>query len=225
MPSIYYQRIFIPGCYYHVYNRGANRQIIFQDDKDYKVFIDILGYYLLHPSGILQSTLNRHALNYKVTNLVNSAPSCTVLAYCLMPNHFHLMIRQEESDSTVTDLMRRISIGYAMYYNDRHHHSGTIFQGRYKNVLVTNEYQWIYLSKYIHRNPAHIHGYQSTKIAEYKYSSYSSYLGNPKLSWLDTDTILHRYSKNPALEYKRFVEDGSDVGNIERIMIDVDEEQ
>lgn len=225
MPSICYQRIFVPGCYYHIYNRGAHQQKIFQDQKDYQTFTDILGYYLVHPHGIAQSTLNRKSKDYKVTILVNEPPSCSLLAYCLMPNHFHLMFRQENGSSTISDLMRRLSVGYAMYYNDRYHHSGTIFQGRYKNILVTNEYQWIYLSKYIHRNPAHLQSYDPCKLSEYEYSSYPNYLGKRQSSWLDISTILTRYRKNPCLEYQSFVEDGGDVGNIEKIILDVDEEQ
>ena len=75
-----------------------------------------------------------------------------------MPNHFHLMLKQEEGNLTISDFMRRLSITYAMYFNHRHHHSGAIFQGKYKNVLLDNEYQWLYLSKYIHRNPIHLQG-------------------------------------------------------------------
>jgi hypothetical protein len=59
MPSIYYQRIFVPGCYYHIYNRGAHQQKLFLDAEDYQVFTEILSYYLLHPRGISQSSLSR----------------------------------------------------------------------------------------------------------------------------------------------------------------------
>ena len=225
MPSLYYQRVFVPGCYYHVYNRGAHQQNIFQDDQDYQTFTEILGYYLIHPSGIAQSILNRKAKDCKVTNLVKDPPSCAVLAYCLMPNHFHLMLKQLSQELTISDLMRRVSIGYAMYYNDRYHHSGTIFQGRYKNILITNEYQWVYLSKYIHRNPMHLQSYEPCKLLNYTYSSYPNYLGKRQNDWLDTSTFLDRYHKNPPQEYQDFVEDGGDVGNIEKITIDVNEEQ
>ena len=225
MPSLCYQRIFIPGCYYHIYNRGAHKQSLFHDDKDYQVFTEILSYYLINPHGTALSTLDRRSKNYKVTILVKEEPAVSLLAYCLMPNHFHFMFRQENSDSTISDLMRRISVGYAMYYNDRYHHSGTIFQGRYKNILITNEYQWVYLSKYIHRNPAHLQSYDLCKLEDYKYSSYPNYLGKRQSSWLDISTILGRHQHDPCLEYQKFVEDGGDVGNIEKITIDVNEDQ
>jgi REP element-mobilizing transposase RayT len=225
MSSICYQRIFVPGCYYHIYNRGAHQQLIFKDDKDYQTFVDILGYYLTHPNGIPLSILSRKSEKNKVTILAKTSPSCSLLAYCLMPNHFHLMLRQESSDLTISDLMRRICVGYAMYFNERYHHSGTIFQGRYKNILVTNEYQWIYLSKYIHRNPLHLQSYDPCKLSKYRYSSYPTYLGLTQTNWLDTSTILDRHYKNKISEYQKFVENGGDVGNIEKITIDVEEDQ
>lgn len=226
MPSRYYERIFTPGCYYHIYNRGAHQQRLFLDKKDYRAFLDILGYYLIYPLGLPPSLLLRQPKN-KVTNLANIPSSCTLLAYALMPNHFHFMIRQEEGDQTISDLMRRLSIAYAMYFNDRYHHSGTIFQGRYKNVLVESEYYWVYLSKYIHRNPAHLQGYEPCKLEDYEYSSYRAYLGlvKEKQIWLNTSILLNRYHKNPSGEYKDFVEDGGDVGKIKFITLDVDEDQ
>lgn len=224
MSSIYYQRTFVPGCYYHIYNRGANQQLLYKDKKDYLAFTAILKYYLVNPQGIPPSTLNRQPKN-KVTNLVKGPPSYTLLAYCLMPNHFHFMLRQEEGEVIISNLMRRISITYAMYFNDRYHHSGTIFQGRYKNVLVTNESQWIYLSKYIHRNPLHLQSYEPCKLVDYQYSSYPDYMGIRHTNWIDTDTIMDRYPTSPIQHYSNFVEDGGDVGNIEKITLDVEEDQ
>ena len=227
MPSIYCQRIFIQNCYYHIYNRGAHQQLLFNDHKDYQVFTDILMYYLKHPLGIAPSTKKRiDSKKNKEPFFVKDPPAHALLAYCLMPNHFHLMLKQLSDTITISDLMRRLCVGYAMYYNDRYHHSGTIFQGKYKNILVEDEYQWIYLSKYIHRNPAHLQRTDLCKnISDYPYSSYFEYLGKRLSPWIDTRTILSRYKKNPLKKYQDFVEDGGDVGNIERLTLDVDEQQ
>lgn len=226
MPSIYYLRQFYSGCYYHIYNRGANRQNIFNDEKDYQTFTQILAYYLLHPHGTPKSILNRLS-NYKVPNLVKNTEGIayTLLAYCLMPNHFHFMLRQDSSDITISNLMRRLSVTYALYYNNRHRHSGAIFQGKYKNVLITDEYQWLYLSKYIHRNPAHLQSSEPCNLSQYPYSSYLNYLGNRSERWVNTSQILGRHNRNPIEEYQKFVEDGGDVGKIEKITLDVNEIQ
>lgn len=226
MPSIYYIRQFYPGSYYHLYNRGANKQNIFLDEKDYQVFTKILAYYLLHPLGTAQSILNRLDSS-KVPYLVKSTENTayTLLAYCLMPNHFHFMLRQDSPDITISNLLKRLSITYAMYFNHRHHHSGAIFQGKYKNVLLTNEYQWLYLSKYIHRNPAHLQGSVPCNLGDYPYSSYRNYLSKRLDRWLNTSLILDDSDADPIGKYKRFVEDGTDVGSIEKLTLDVEELQ
>jgi len=133
------------------------------------------------------------------------------------------MLRQEDTNLTISDFMRRLSVTYAMYYNKRHHHSGAIYQGRYKNVLIKNEYQWLYLSKYIHRNPAHLK--QSYELCLYPYSSYPNYLGKRNERWVNTAEILDPRDKDPVGSYKNFVESGIDVGNIEKITLDAEELQ
>lgn len=223
MPSIYLLRQFVSGYYYHVYNRGAHKQNIFHDAKDYDIFTQILSYYLLHPMGKPTSILNRLADKGRILVETIEIPAYTLLTYCLMPNHFHLMLRQDSDEITISNLMKRLCTTYAMYYNNRYHHSGTIFQGKYKNVLLETEYQWLYLTKYIHRNPAHLK--QRSDLCLYPYSSYQNYLGNRSERWVDTSLILGRYRKDPYKEYQAFVEDGGDVGNIEKFTLDVEELQ
>lgn len=230
MPSVYYQRNFYPTCYYHIYNRGAHQRLLFHDARDYNTFTQILRYYLLHPVGTPPSIINRR--QNKVTNLVEktSIPAqlpYRLLAYCLMPNHFHLMLQQVDEKITISNLMRRLSIGYAMYYNSRYHHSGTILQGRYKNILIENEMQWLYLTKYIHRNPAHNkQSYElcNQDLAHYPYSSYQNYLGTRSEDWVKTSDVLSRYGNNPYEEYREFVQD-SDPGPIKRLTLDCNELQ
>lgn len=226
MPSIYYLRQFYPGNYYHIYNRGANKTDIFHDQDDYEIFTQILSYYLLHPNGTPQSILSRVA-DSKVPYLANSTDDLpyTLMAYCLMPNHFHLMLRQDSSTTTISNLMKRLSITYSMYYNKRHHHSGAVCQGKYKNIILENEYQWLYLSKYIHRNPAHLQGSVPCNLSEYPYSSYRNYLGLRTDRWLNTVQILGTNERDSVGQYQKFVEDGSDVGNIEKCTLDVNELQ
>lgn len=226
MSSIYYERHFVPGCFYHVYNRGAHKQKIFLDNQDYQNFTNILAYYLQYPTGLALSLKSKLLpTHFQVRNLEKQTPSCILLAYCLMPNHFHLMLKQLCSELTISDLMRRLSVTYAMYFNEKYRHSGTILQGKYKNILVKDEYQWIYLSKYIHRNPLHLPGSEPNILSDYQSSSYQNYLGKKSERWLDTSLILGRHTNNPINQYQSFVEDGADIGNIEKITLDVNEEQ
>lgn len=223
MTSIYLNRQFFSGSYYHVYNRGAHKQNIFLDKNDYDSFIQILSYYFLHPLGTPKSILSRLADKGRTFVEAAEPAAYTLIAYCLMPNHFHFMIRQDSDSITISNLMKRVCTTFAMYFNNRHHHSGTIFQGKYKNILIENEYQWLYLTKYIHRNPTHLK--QRSDLCLYPYSSYPNYLGIKSDRWVDPSIILSVDSRDEVEKYQRFVEDGSDVGSIEKLTLDVEELQ
>ncbi len=245
MPSIYCQRIFVPGSYYHIYNRGAHQELLFRNSTDYQAFTEILEYYILHPLGTPPSVVTRystagyHRAIHKDPFFAQLSSSTqkdihayNLICYCLMPNHFHLMVRQIDGNVTISNLMRRLCVGYAMYYNDKHHHSGTIFQGKYKNILVENEYQWLYLSKYIHRNPLHGKvggdGQRTdlcTSLADYPYSSFPHYIGRRTEKWISSSEMLGRYKNNAFQKYRDFVLDGSDSGNIAKQAIDHEELQ
>lgn len=219
MPSRYYRRNFIKGYYYHVYNRGVNKEKVFWDDQDYQVFTDILAYYLTFPIGkplsVIKGIENRIAKNNKVRNLLeqpNIISTSKLCAYCLMPNHFHLILKQDTEstkENCISNLMRRTTIAYAMYAKEKYNRSGTLFQGKFKNVLVDSDAQLQQLSKYIHRNPAEILG--SEPLQNYKYSSYPYFIGiEPPPDWLKINEILAFFSKTNAYQnYKKFVEEST----------------
>ncbi|MBI3954704.1 transposase [Candidatus Collierbacteria bacterium] len=130
-----------------------------------------------------------------------------------MPNHFHLLLKQllpPQPDNNISNFMKRLSITYAMHFNNIYEHSGNLFQGKYKNVQVRSEGQLLYITKYIHRNPINLEG-SDPSLSSYPYSSYPYYLGiNPIPDWLDTQPILELFSKsNPNLSYQAFVEENS----------------
>lgn len=230
MPSRYYRRLFAKGYFYHVYNRGANKQKVFFDGSDYKTFIDILGYYLLFPSGkplsILPRLKQKDTQNIKVRNLdiKQERSSVCLVAFCLMPNHFHLLIKQVDvptKTNNISNLMRRLIITYAMYAKKKHERSGVLFEGKFKNVTVLSDKQLLQLSKYIHRNPLETQG--SEPLKTYPYSSYRHFLKleSPPV-WLKSEEILSFFSKaNKNLSYQKFVEGSPpDIENIKAVAID-----
>src|SRR3990167_4055840 len=218
MTSKYYQRNFVQDHFYPLYNRGAYKQHIFRNNADYLTFIDILKYYLNFPSG---QALSRLAL-LKVPNLSEPSeqPPVELHAYCLMPNHFHLLVKQSAVPSrstNITNLMRRLSITYSMYFQETYHHSGQIFQGKYKNILIDSESYFLHLSRYIHLNPLEIHPPHPqqplTWLATYPFSSYPEYLHPGKHPWVTTNTTLSHFGNSshlPSLKsyntYRSFVE-------------------
>src|SRR3989338_3672163 len=96
-----------------------------------------------------------------------------LLAYCLMPNHFHLLLLQKEISPTLSDLLKRISVTYAMYFQHQYQHSGSLFQGKFRSVQVYSDESLLYVSKYIHLNPAKAEG---SDPSNYPYSSLTDYL-------------------------------------------------
>ncbi len=201
-----------PETYYHVYNRGVAKQTIFLDDQDYKVFLSYFKIYISKPEKNEEVFPSRKLKNY--FELIK------LLSYCLMPNHFHLFVWQKEIDS-ITNFMRSLATKYSMYFNKKYNRVGPVFQGKFKAVMVESEAQFVFLSKYIHRNP--LSNTSGSDLEVYRYSSYPNYLGQINQSWLDTSEILSYFSKSGlANSYRSFVEelDERDLPIIKEVMID-----
>lgn len=215
------------GAFYHVYNRGVEKRVIFQDHEDYSKFIGLLKTYLTKPTlqGVTLKDENNHTISPSRA-LNNYAEQVDLLAYCLMPNHFHLMIRQS-TDRGMVGLMQSLLTKYVIYFNKKYKRVGGLFQSTYKTVKISSEEQFTYITKYIHRNPLpehptrlHLEG-----LREYKYSSYGNYLGLFKQSWVKTEDILSYFSKTyPRNTYQSFVEETGDISQVYKEMIDLDEE-
>lgn len=124
-----------------------------------------------------------------------------MLQYCLMPNHFHFLLRQRTMTG-MEELMKKISVPYCLYFNKKYDRVGPIFQSTYKAVLIKDSAQLLTVSKYIHMNPSDI----CENPSEYPYSSYSEYLQPKDTTWLETSTISALF-ETPE-DYKRFVESG-----------------
>ncbi|MBN1169346.1 transposase [Candidatus Woesebacteria bacterium] len=214
MPRKYSIKIYVQNGCYHVYNRGVDKRIIFQDEQDYRVFLHLLKYYLspsnqglLHPS----TDLPQYSI-VRPRPLINLAEKVDLLAFCLMPNHFHLLVKQSTRDG-MQKLMLKICTTYSMYFNKRNDRVGHLFQGTYKAVLVQDDTYLLHLSRYIHLNPSELTG---VTPVSYPYSSYGYYLGRKKADWLNTKEILKYFNKDNLLpflhkypSYQRFVEDGN----------------
>jgi putative transposase len=217
MPSKYLKRDFKANHFYHIFNRGAYKNNIFLDNQDYNTFTSILSYYLKFPLA-KHFSYHKLAINpyVKVTNLY--IDSVHLISFCLMPNHFHLLLKETPlatKQTGISNLMRRVMIAYSMYYQDKHQHSGALFQGRYKNVEIETHEQLLYISKYIHRNPTKIiNRFQALK--SYSYSSYLAFIGNTQnTKWLHPEEILkldyYKNSKKPQKDYQKFVQESDHI--------------
>lgn len=197
------------NSYYHIYNRGVEKRIIFLDEQDENVFLNYLKEYLLPKDEkfieSLYSSPNSTPPDkdraLKLLRLNNFFEEITILAYCLMPNHFHFLIKQKSADS-IDKFMNSIATRYTMYFNKKYKRVGPLFQGVYKAVLVNTNEQLLHLSRYIHKQAI------DTGI---KLSSYENYLGVKENPWIHPSEILSFFSPtSDCLSYKEFVEGNTD---------------
>ncbi len=189
---------------YHVYNRGVDKRNIFLDERDYAVFLSFLKYALLSDPDNLRKdevdvALLTDSQRYNLRRLGLSG-QLELVSFCLMPNHFHLLLYQYEQDA-ITKLMRSVSTGYAMYFNKRYKRVGSLFQGVYKASRIHTDAYWQHISRYIHLNPLDL----GTDYRDYPYSSYKYFAGIAQAEWVTSDSVMESF-KSPE-DYEAFIND------------------
>jgi len=197
---------FASGEYYHLYNRGVEKKNIFLNDSDYKKFI-----YLMYICNTTRSIVLRDISE----NFDRKETIIEIGAYCLMKNHFHILIR-ERSEGGVTAFMRKLLTAYSMYFNIKYKRTGKLWQGVFQSSHIDSDKYLKYLYSYIHLNPAKYVdlkwkeniNHNSQKLFNftiaYKYSSLMIYLNYAKgyASKILTPTAFPAYFKDP-MEHKR----------------------
>lgn len=223
---------------FHVFNRGAGKQKIFHNGNDYLQFIKQLTYYrkfdyprslYLNRVSTIQKfggSLEELERQFERQKRLTPTP-VDILGYCLMPNHFHLIL-ENNIENGLTYYMHKIGTAYAQYFNMRHNRTGALFQGRFKSVWVESEEHLNYLSRYVHRNPIAANLVESAKLQGYPWSSFDIYvtggdsLGFPQ-SDLNMDKVMNSFSWNKK-KYLSYVlgEDNDDAEVLEGSTIDDD---
>lgn len=226
MPAKNRTKQYVENGYYHIYNRGVEKRNIFLDEQDYGVFLSYLKEYLVQKNkDELTKKLQDSTISYKekdkvlkLLRLNNFFGEITLLAYCLMPNHFHFFVKQNNALS-IDRFIQSLATRYTMYFNRKYKRVGFLYQGSYKAVLIETDEQFIYLSKYIHRQ-AIIHQGQTLRSKQQP-SSYPEYLNLRNTAWVNPKEILSYFSnKVPSLSYKAFVENDNDFSFIQNEIIE-----
>jgi putative transposase len=182
------------GECYHVFNRGAHKQAIFHSTEDYDRF-QILLYLLNTKLPIVMREILDDYKGRSLGNIYLEEPSdrslVDVLGYALMPNHFHLILRQK-ADAGISRFLKKLCTAYSMYFNAKYEHSGVLFQGRYKANHIDNEAYFRYIFSYVHLNPLELvqptwkeSGIKNRALAKswvsnYQHSSFRDYVGNER---------------------------------------------
>lgn len=175
-----------PESFYHVYARGHSRRRIFLDEQDYLYFLVLFERYLA-PDSVKSRNRRTYPNFYNKVELD---------AYCLMPNHFHLLVYQFQSGE-LSSFMRSLMTSYSIYFNKKYKRSGALFESRFRASLISDDAYLEHITRYIHLNPR--------DWRNYEYSSLPYYLQRLEVSWLSPKRILNLFSNPEA--YLHFMED------------------
>lgn len=187
----YRETVFALGNYYHIFCRGNEKRNIFIDHADYERFL---------------SRMKEYRIIHRIS----------IICYCLMPNHFHLLLRQNTKKS-LSSFIHRLTVSYSMYFNKRYNRVGHLFQGNFKAKIITKDEYLLHLSRYVHLNPLKIIN-TTLDLETYPWSSYPEYLSKNKEEICDKEIVLQQFDNMyPQERYKKFV--NSMISNSELIKI------
>jgi len=181
---------FVENQIYHIYNRGVEKRDIFLDDKDYLRFIHDLFEFNDRDSAFnVAYYFNSKSKEVKSQYLEKERKPrkllVEILLFTLMPNHFHLLLKQKQENGIVK-FMQKLGTGYTNYFNKKYDRVGGLFQGRFKAVLINEEAHFIHIPFYFHTNPIDLIYGSSTSIdwrgqieflENYRWSSFLDYIG------------------------------------------------
>lgn len=181
---------------YHVYNRGTNKENIFRDKQDYRAFLYRLGLAIgikkeiLNKNEIIKSPKSRVRMSDLVENTFN------IHAFCLMPNHFHLLIEQR-TDISISLLIQKICTSFSMYINKKYKRVGHLFQGNFKSVRIETNSQFLWTVSYIHMNP--VKSKLVVKPEDYEWSSYRDYANDRNLVLTNKNLVIESFENKENL--------------------------
>lgn len=202
---------------YHIYNRGVEERNIFLDDEDRLRFIhDLFEFNDENPTiNLAYYFSKKQSKEVGLPNIEREPRKLIIdlLAFCLMPNHFHLMISQKK-EGGITEFMRKLGTGYTNYFNKKYNRAGPLLQGKYKITHINQESHFIHLPYYIHLNPldADFSGWRERKIKNYnkaikflenyKWSSFQDYIGIKNFPSVTQREFLLKFFDG-SIQYKK----------------------
>lgn len=199
MPSRNSIKHYDTDTYYHIYNRGVNKRRIFIDDEDYVVFMGLLKRYLGNVTE--KDSYNRGYPNF--------FSDLDLIAFCLMPNHFHLLVYQKDNPRAIESLLRCIATTYTSYFNKKYRRVGHLFQGAYKASRVSSEPYLLHISRYIHMNPE--------DYKNWPYSSWPYFTKGWSADWVKQHRVFELFEGG---DYERFVDNYQEIkGEIDSLKV------
>lgn len=214
------RRLFENETVYHVFNRGVEKRVTFLEKKDYHRFLETVAYYQFDqalPFSRYFDLASKNKLEgQQVSGLKTVGKRISILAYCLMTNHFHFLMKQEKEEGLST-FISDVCDSYTRFFNIKYERLGNLFQGTFKAKSVRDESSLLQVSRYIHLNPIiSSKSFRRNNLASYPYSSYSKWLT------LNDDALVSvkevtRFLKLVGKDYRDFVESKVPIGNDEDV--------
>lgn len=199
------------GEYYHIYNRGIDKKNIFNNESDFARFLlSILclqSPLTINNIGRLTSEFVQHPMLNKLDIDIDEIISnrmVELVGFSLMPNHFHLILK-EEKEGGISKYMQRVQNSYTKYSNIKNKRKGYLLEGKFNRVHVKDNEQLLYLSAYVHRNPRELKGWRG-KEHEFPWSSFIDYVGDNRWGKLIAPEIILDQFSNKR-EYRNFVDE------------------
>ena len=194
----------ITGETYHIFNRGVEKRSVFLTDGDHRRFYNTLIYYQNSNVTTRYSFRVRKSLAKEAKD---NQKLIEIICFCLMPNHFHLLLKQL-TDGGIATFLGRLTNSYTRYFNTKHKRVGHLFQAPYKAVRVETDEQFIHVSRYIHLNP--FASGITRNLKTYQWSSYQEYLGVSPSGVCRSEEVLDLFPKPRRENYHKFVMDQAD---------------
>ncbi len=198
--------------WYHCYNRGVDKRRIFETGRDYDRFL-LTMYASNGSSPVHISNLKASTLSATIQNNVfeRGEPLVIIGAYCLMPNHFHFVLKETVSGG-IARFMQKVCTGYTMYFNKKQERTGALFAGSFKSKHVPDDRYFKHLVSYVHLNPAELFdtrwkygvsdvSHIEQRLLDYRYSSLPDFLGNDRVEKvLINPSVMDLYERKPNLK-------------------------
>src|SRR3989344_7158836 len=197
----------VNGEIYHIYNRSNGQQEIFLSAKDYQRAMDVFSFYLYGKPSLRFSFYNRLPKDQKskfLEDLYSNKKVVDVIAFCLMPNHFHFLLRGLNGRG-INQFISNFQNSYAKYFNIKSTRSGSLFQQNFRAVRIESDEQLIHVSRYIHLNPVTSYLMDAKDMENYQWSSYYDYFKENSPPYLTKDLVLTNFKSYK--EYKQFTLD------------------
>lgn len=216
--------VFVNEQYYHVFNRGVEKRPTFTSKYEFLRAVDCISFYRYGDISLRYSqylNLNKEKKSELINSLDDNQQEVEVIAFCLMGNHFHLLLKQIK-EGGIVKFMAKFQNSYTKYFNTKHQRVGPLFQGVFKAVLVEDEEQLLHLSRYIHLNPVTGFRVKIEEILSYQWSSYLEYLDLIDRKFVNRNAVLNFFKDKD--EYQKFVLDQADYAKtlerVEHLLID-----